>query len=128
MIGHELNYIVTEKEFLVVVHVVNKFRNYIIRYQVYVHTDHAAIKYMMNKTDVSDRIIRWILLLQQFDITIMDKPGKHNVVVNFLSNLEHTTEKSMTDDVFPYEHLFVVSITTSWFANISNYLAIGRFP
>ena len=74
----------TEKELLVVVHSLNKFRHYIIGYHTFVHTDHATIKYLMNKPDVNAQIIRWLLLLQQFDLTIIDKPRKENVVANFL--------------------------------------------
>eukprot|EP00253_Pinus_taeda_P007628 PITA_07628 len=59
----EMNYTVTEKEFLAVVHSLNKFRHYITGYQTFVHTDHAAIRYLMNKPDVNARIIRWLLLL-----------------------------------------------------------------
>jgi len=73
----------TEKELLAVVHSLNKFRNYITGYQTFVHTDHAAIKYLMNKPDVNARIIRWLHLLQQFDLTIIDNPGKENVVADF---------------------------------------------
>ena len=82
----------------------------------------------MNKTDVSGRIIRRLLLFQQFDITIMDKPGKHNVVVDFLSRLEHTTEREMANDVFPDEHLFVVSINKPWFIDMEKYMATRIFP
>jgi len=59
----EMNYTVTEKEFLVVVHSLDKFRHYITGYQTFVHTDHAAIGYLMNKPNVNARIIRWLLLL-----------------------------------------------------------------
>jgi hypothetical protein len=45
----ELNYTVTEKEFLAVVHAINKFRHYITRYEVFVHTDHSTIRFLMNK-------------------------------------------------------------------------------
>lgn len=45
----ELNYIVTEKDFLVLIYVINKFRHYIMGYEVFVHTDHSAIRYLMNK-------------------------------------------------------------------------------
>ena len=86
----ELNYIVTEKELLAVVHLLNKFRHYITSYQTFVHTDHATIKYLMNKPDVNARIIIWLLLLQQFDLTIVDKPSKENVVVDFLINFSYT--------------------------------------
>jgi len=49
----EINYTVTEKELLAVVHSLNKFRHYITSYQTFVHTDHATIKYLMNKRDVN---------------------------------------------------------------------------
>jgi hypothetical protein len=75
-VGVELNYIVTEREFLAVFHALNKFRNYDTRYKVFVHNDHVAIIYLMDKPDINGRIIRWILLLQQFDLTILNNPGK----------------------------------------------------
>jgi len=59
----ELNYTVTEKELLVVIHSLNKFRHYITGYQTFIHTDHAAIRYLMNKPNVNAHIIRWLLLL-----------------------------------------------------------------
>ena len=59
----ELNYIVTGKEFLAVVHAVNKFRHYITGYEVFVHTDHSTIRFLMNKRITNGRINRWLLLL-----------------------------------------------------------------
>ena len=100
----------TEKELLVVVHSLNKFRHYITGYQTFVHTDHVAIKYLMNKPNVNPRIIRWFLLLQQFDLTIVDKPGKENVVADFLSRMNLTAgEEGMVDDQLRDEHLFAIS-------------------
>lgn len=60
----EMNYIVNKKEFLVVVHAINKFQHYITGYEIFVHADHLAIKYLMNKPITNGRITRWILLLQ----------------------------------------------------------------
>ena len=57
------NYTTTEKEMLTVVYACNKFRSYILRVKVLVHTDHAAIKYLMNKKEAKPRLIRWVLLL-----------------------------------------------------------------
>jgi hypothetical protein len=128
LVGAELNYIVTENEFLAVVHALNKFRHYVTGYKFFVHIDHASIRYLMNKPDINGRIIRWILLLQQFDLTILDKPGKHNVVAYFLSRLTIPTEEGMIDDHFPDEHLFSISTQTPWFVDIENYLTTGRFP
>ena len=67
----ELNYIVTKKEFLVVFHAINKFRRYITGYETFFHTDHSAIRYLMNKSITNGRVIRWLFLLQEFNITIM---------------------------------------------------------
>ena len=87
----ELNYIVTENELLPIMDSVKIFRHYITGYQTFFHTDHATIKYLMNKPDVNAQIIKWLLLLQQFDLTIVDKPGKENVVAYFLSRLTFPT-------------------------------------
>lgn len=74
IVGFKLNYMVIEKQLLVMVHVVNNFRHYIIGYHIFLRIDHAAIRYLMNKIYVRRRFIGWILLLQKFDITIVDKP------------------------------------------------------
>eukprot|EP00253_Pinus_taeda_P022803 PITA_22803 len=72
MVPAELNYTVTEKEFLAVIYAINKFRHYITGYTTFVHTDHSAIKYLMNKSVTNARVTKWLLLLQEFDITIVD--------------------------------------------------------
>jgi hypothetical protein len=102
----EKNYIVTEKEFLVVVYAINKFHHYITGYSVFVHTDHSAIHYLMNKPVTNGRVTRWLLLLQEFDISIIDKPGRENVVVDFLSRLTNEGEAIPVEDTFLDEHLF----------------------
>ena len=66
------NYATTEKEFLAVVFACDKVRPYIVDSKVTVHTDHAAIKYLMEKKDAKPRLIRWVLLLQEFDFHIIE--------------------------------------------------------
>ena len=70
-----------------------KFRPYILGSHVVIHTDHAAFKYLMAKKDVKPRLVRWVLLLQDFDLEIEDKKGSDNVIANNLSRkrelLEH---------------------------------------
>jgi hypothetical protein len=123
----ELNYTVTEKEFLAVIYAINKFRHYITGYSTFVHTDHSAIKYLMNKPITNARVTRWLLLLQEFDITIVDRPGKENVVADFLSRLT-TNDDNPVDDSFPDEYLFAVSAHSPWYADIANYLVAGKLP
>ncbi|XP_059078025.1 uncharacterized protein LOC131876603 [Cryptomeria japonica] len=127
-IGEEVNYMVTEKKFLVVVYAINKFHHYITRYKVFVHTDHFAIQFLMNKPVVTSREIRWLLFLQEFDITILDKSGRENVVADFLSRLQQQDELAPVDDTFLDENLFAISAKSPLFVDIENYLATCLFP
>jgi hypothetical protein len=78
-----------EKELLVVVFAFEKFISYIVNSKVIVYTDHAAIKYLLSKKDAKPRLIRWILLLQKFDMEIRDKKGSDNVVADHISRMHH---------------------------------------
>ena len=70
-----------------------KFRSYILRSHVIIHTDHAAIKYLMTKKETKPRLIRWVLLLQEFDMEFKDRKGCDNVIADHLSRIEKTTVK-----------------------------------
>ena len=125
------NYSTTEKEMLAIVFAYEKFRPYILGSHVIVHTDHAAIKYLMSKKEAKPRLIRWVLLLQEFDLEIKDKKGCDNVIVYHLSRVEQNeTEKEEAElkENFPDEQLFKVSFQIPWYADIVNYLACGVVP
>jgi len=122
----ELNYTVTEKEFLAVIHAVNKFRHYITGYPIILYIDNSAIKYLANEPFTNGRITRWLILLQEFDITIKDRLGKEYHVADLLSRMPKPIEVAIVEDQFPDEHLFVVAIKTPWYADVANYLAVGK--
>ncbi|XP_041996930.1 uncharacterized protein LOC121746986 [Salvia splendens] len=72
------NYDITEKEMLAMVYSFEKFREYLLGSKVIVYTDHAAIKYLIAKNESKPRLIRWVLLLQEFDWEVEDKKGVEN--------------------------------------------------
>ena len=87
------------------------------------------MKYLLNKKDVKARLIKWILLLQEFNIQIKDKQGVENVVADHLSRVkvESHFEEAQINDEFPDDALCAVE-KLPWFSNIVNYLATGELP
>ncbi|GJR21710.1 putative ribonuclease H-like domain-containing protein [Tanacetum coccineum] len=83
------HYTTTEKELLAVVFSFDKFCPYLILSKTIVYTDHSALKYLFSKQDAKPRLIRWVLLLQGFDIEIKDKKGAKNLAADHLSRLEN---------------------------------------
>jgi len=83
----QLNYTVTEKEFLAAIFGFEKFRPYLIGSHVIVYTDHSTLKHLVSKKDAKPRLVRWILLLQEFDCEIRNKKGYENLVADHLSRI-----------------------------------------
>nr|GEV72191.1 reverse transcriptase domain-containing protein [Tanacetum cinerariifolium] len=85
----QIHYTKTKKEMLAVVYAFEKFQPYLILSKSIVYTDHSALKYFLSKQDSKLRLLRWVLLLQEFDIIIRDKKGTENLATDHLSRLEN---------------------------------------
>nr|GFA51585.1 reverse transcriptase domain-containing protein [Tanacetum cinerariifolium] len=105
----EINYTTTEKEMLAVVYAFEKFRSYLIMNKSIVYTDHSALKYLFAKKDAKARLLRWILLLQEFDFKVIDTRGAENYAADHLSRLgnpyENVFDPKEINEAFPLETL-----------------------
>ena len=115
-------YTTTEKELLAVVYALDKFRAYLVGSDIIIFTDHSTLKYLLTKQNAKARLIRWVLLLQEFNMQIRDKKGVENVVADHLWRLKiaHNTHNPPINDEFPKESLLLVE-NTPWYAHIANY-------
>ena len=92
----QLNYTTTEKEFLAVVFALEKFCQYLLEFRTTIFTDHSALRYLMQKKDTKARLIRWILLLQEFE----DKKGVENVVADHLPRIPNAPRQYLSMKTF----------------------------
>nr|GEW91531.1 reverse transcriptase domain-containing protein [Tanacetum cinerariifolium] len=100
----ESNYTTTEKEMLAVVYAFEKFRSYLIMNKSIVFTDHSALKYLFAKKDSKARLLRWVLLHQEFTFKLINTKGAENLAtLNMVSSCGNSS--------------------TLWFANFANYHA-----
>ena len=77
-----------------------------------VHIDHSTITYLLTKKDAKPRLIKWMLLLQEFDVEIKDKKGTKNLVVDHLSRLEGPKNEVHINDNFLDEQLLAISYSS----------------
>nr|GFA10261.1 reverse transcriptase domain-containing protein [Tanacetum cinerariifolium] len=123
------SYTMSEKEMLAVVYAFEKFQSYLILNKSIVYTDHSALKYLFAKKDSKSRLLRWVLLLQEFTFKVIDTKGEENLAADHLSRLENPHQNVLDheeiNESFPLETLNMVSTrgnqSTPWFADFANY-------
>jgi len=92
------------------------------------YIDHSSIKYLANKPITNGRVTQWLLLLQEFNITIKDRPRRENCVSYLLSRIPNTNDYLTVEDQFLDKHMFVVTIKTPWYDDVKNYLEAVKLP
>nr|GEY07814.1 reverse transcriptase domain-containing protein [Tanacetum cinerariifolium] len=127
----ESNYTTTEKEMLAVVYAFEKFWSYLIMNKIIVYTDHSVLKYLFVKKDSKARLLRWVILLQEFTFKVIDTNGDENLAADHLSRLKNPHQNVLDlkeiNESLPLETLNLVSTcdnsSTLWFADFANYHA-----
>ncbi|WZZ44734.1 hypothetical protein YC2023_040993 [Brassica napus] len=140
----QMRYATTEKEMLAIVFAFEKFRSYLVGSKVIVYTDHAALRHLLAKKDAKPRLLRWILLLQEFDMEIKDKPGVENGVADHLSRLRVESGIPIDEGLFEEQIMAIEAVIAvcetgrkleevkateekePWYADLVNYLDTGR--
>ena len=135
----EKKYTTTEREALAVIYACKKFRHYLLGYRIVFHTDHDSLKYLVNNTELSGRIARWILLLQEFNYEVVVKAGKANANADYLSRQRGTEAVEDIQARFPDEFsdepdwkdapvLHISSEEKSEYSEIVSYLVNRTYP
>ena len=119
---------------LAIVYAFDKFRVYHMGQKIIMYFDHAALKYLLSKKDAKPRLLRWILMLQEFDWEMRDKKGSENLITDHLSGLDQEELNKNDDGVsinesFHGEHLLTLaSKELPWLTDFANYLISGALP
>ena len=122
------NYTTIEWEALGMVYSIQKFCHYLLGNPFVFHVDHDALKYMINKPQLSGQIARWVLLLQEFKFTIHVRPCKKYANANHLSWLINELGGDPTPNSFLDVALFVVDVIFEEYADLLQYLTHHNFP
>ncbi|GJT38592.1 reverse transcriptase domain-containing protein [Tanacetum coccineum] len=131
MTDAQAHYNTTEKELLAVVYAFEKFWPYLVLSKTIMYTNHSTVKYILAKQDAKLRLLRCILLLQEYDVIIRDKKGAENLAADHLSRLENphqdVLENKEITETFPLDTLGMITFrgdsSTLWFAYFANYHA-----
>ena len=128
----------TERETLGMIDSVNKFRHYLLGKKVTFHVDHSALLYLLSKQELTDKLARWTLLLQEFEFGILHRPRGQHAIADYLNRLELGEEGTCVKDDFPDGQFFRVEAIRvqeineesddAWISEMTMFLTIGLPP
>ena len=134
----ERNYSTTEREALGMIYSINKFRHYLLGKKFTFHVDHSALLYLVSKQELTGKLARWTLLLQEFEFDILHRPGVQHAIADYLSRLESGEEGIGVPDDFLDGQLFRVEAVRvqeineeskdAWISEMTIFLTTGLPP
>ncbi|GBN31098.1 Retrovirus-related Pol polyprotein from transposon 17.6, partial [Araneus ventricosus] len=92
----ETRYSVVEREAMAIVFALNHFKNYLFGKHFTVYSDQQCLSKILKLKDPNSRIARWMLTLQQFDYTVIHKPGRLNQMADYLSRAKYPKEENVS--------------------------------
>ena len=119
----EKNYTTTEREGLTMVYAVKKFRHYLLANHFVFFVDHQALLYLVNKPCSTGRIVRWFVILLEFDFTVAVKKGLTHKRADHLSRITNGEEPTGVDDDLPDATLFQIESVPKWSKRIATFLS-----
>lgn len=128
------NYSPTDGEALGIIYSCKKFRHYLLKYKVVFHMDHSSLKYLVNQANLTGRIARWVMLLQEFNYKVRVRSRRGHTNADFFSRLPRHSTNDPVDDDFPDEDLFQVQVVqtkvvpNSWYTDIIMFLSTLVIP
>ncbi|MCO5601209.1 hypothetical protein L7F22_055328 [Adiantum nelumboides] len=122
------NYTTTKRKGLGMIYAVKKFRHYLLSNKFVFFVDHQALLYLVNKPYSTGRIVRWFIILLEFDFTMVVKKGTTHQRTDHLSRLMHGKAPTGIDDDLPDAYLFNIDMIPRWSSYIVDYLTNGILP
>jgi hypothetical protein len=118
-----LKYKHEEKHALAVVLAVQKLHHYILLRTTRVVADSNPMQYLLSRRKVNGKFIRWIVILQEYDLEFSTpKRKKALVLAELVTALSSDTTSAPVNTDFPDEHLFYISSDDPWYGNLLVYL------
>ena len=118
------NYTTIEREGLAMVYVVKKFWHYLLANKFTFFVDHQALLYLVNKPCATGRIVRWFVILLEFDFEVAVKKGTTYQWANHLSRTTLGEPPKGVHDDLPDTTLFQLEWVPRWSANFCEFLTI----
>ncbi|MCO5604555.1 hypothetical protein L7F22_058722 [Adiantum nelumboides] len=120
------NYTTTEREGPRMVYVVKKYRHYLLANKFVFFVDHQVLLYLVNKPCNTGRIVRWFIILQEFDFIVVVKKGTTHQRADHLSRIVSRERPKGVEDDLPDAYLFSIEMIPRWSKSIVSLMTIAQ--